>query len=110
MAAIKSYTDIPQSKVLAKILSLESADMYYNYNIPYAIPHNYRIGVAKPCWSLAALLNAMPRIRKFYPTIEKINGGFTCRYKGSNILWTNGINPVDACYEMVLKLHSLNLI
>lgn len=30
MATIKSYTDLEQSKKLAKILPLESADMHYN--------------------------------------------------------------------------------
>ena len=44
MAALKSYTDIEQSKKLAEILPLESADMFYDgvqdlykektYNIP----------------------------------------------------------------------------
>lgn len=31
MATIKSYTDIEQSKKLAQILPLKSADMYYLY-------------------------------------------------------------------------------
>lgn len=30
MATIKSYTDLEQSKKLAEILPLESADMHYN--------------------------------------------------------------------------------
>ena len=66
---MKAYTDIEQSKKLAEILPLESADMYYmetSYN-------NYTIGVLQrmetdmllnhaeyykmfPAWSLAALL------------------------------------------------------
>ena len=33
MAAIRSYTTIEQSKVLAEILPLESADMYYPWYI-----------------------------------------------------------------------------
>ena len=31
METIKSYTDIEQSKKLAEILPLDSADMYYGY-------------------------------------------------------------------------------
>ena len=31
---MKSYTDIEQSKKLAEILPLESADMYYQYVLP----------------------------------------------------------------------------
>lgn len=65
MATIKSYTDIEQSKKLAEILPLESADMYrvfennaetrvYYGNIPTAY------FVCKPCWSLAALMNLLP--------------------------------------------------
>lgn len=30
MATIKSYTDLEQSKKLAEILPIESADMHYN--------------------------------------------------------------------------------
>ena len=65
MATIKSFTDISQSKKLAEILPLESADMYYREwkrdtkNIRIA-----NVGTAGesdlPCWSLAALLDIMP--------------------------------------------------
>lgn len=58
---MKNYTDLEESKKLAGILPLESADMYYIYNIPYAIPYKNRIDVAKPCWSLAALLDVIPK-------------------------------------------------
>jgi hypothetical protein len=73
MKTIKSYTDLQQSKKLAKILPIESADMYYmeaSYNI-------YTVGVLQrmerdmllkqaeyygmlPCWSLAVLMNMLP--------------------------------------------------
>ncbi len=39
---MKAFTDVEQSKKLAEILPIESADMYFNDN--------------EPCWSLAALL------------------------------------------------------
>ena len=84
MATIKSYTDISQSKKLAEILPIESADMYYQYVLPKSdkIKHNPEIGnpinalewynkgyvfsgkepitideFCIPCWSLAALLD-----------------------------------------------------
>ena len=70
MATIKSYTDLEQSKRLAEILPLESADMDY---IPVVnLKGEYAISVNEwdndhildedwiPCWSLAALLNLLP--------------------------------------------------
>lgn len=62
ISVMKSYTDLQQSKKLAEILPLKSADMYYwcgedlrvgGYK---AIDIDYDI----PCWSLAALLNVLP--------------------------------------------------
>lgn len=59
---MKSYTDIEQSKELAKILPFESADLCYNDGEP-------RIGYASlaikrddyfPCWSLSALIQVLP--------------------------------------------------
>ena len=72
MATIKSYTDIPQSKKLAEILPIKSADMYYSYyhnpisgasyyeeNPVFHIPINKNKSL--PCWSLAALLSVLPK-------------------------------------------------
>lgn len=83
---MKTYTDLEQSKKLAEILALESADMYY-YDVPvrkwvdktdttkgthivfesqiFAIENlpNHKIGEGGiPAWSLAALLNILPVI------------------------------------------------
>lgn len=70
MAAIKSFTDIEQSKKLTKILPVKSADMFYVYDrhldklygdTPYVI--GYKVlneDVDIPCWSLAALLQVLP--------------------------------------------------
>lgn len=129
----KICTDIEQSKILAEILPFESADMHYvrkthdfmgnpvdgewshpKYGNPNSKHANYIIQNFEsyekiPCWSLAALLDVMPHIQEFYPTIEKINDKFVCRYKGSGV-WTNGTDPVDTCYEMLVLLHKENLI
>ena len=79
MATIKSYTDIEQSKILAEILPIKSADMCYvidyaESNI-YGTDHfklevdTYGLEAQKrdniPCWSLAALLDVLPK--KYYP-------------------------------------------
>lgn len=62
---MKSFTDIEQSKKLAEILPLESADMRY---APFGDIHPWVWdGEVKllekgsiPCWSLAALLQVLP--------------------------------------------------
>ena len=110
---MKTYTDLEQSKKLAEILPIESADMFYtslNRDYPWIWIDKHLMEVDDiPCWSLAALLDIMPHIQEFYPTVEKINDKFVCRYKGSGV-WTNGTNPVDACVEMILKLKEKNLL
>ena len=66
---MKSYTDIEQSKKLAEILPLETADMKYkeytseldysskHCSVP-AVGHPFKRDI--PCWSLAVLLNLLP--------------------------------------------------
>jgi hypothetical protein len=119
MATIRAYTTIEQSRKLAEILPLESADMswvscddgrqkYYQAENRKIIL-NYEKKHWLYCWSLAALLNVLPHIQEFYPIIAKINDKYVCRYESSGI-WTNGDNPVDACVAMIEKLNELNLL
>ena len=94
---MKAYTDLNQSKKLAEILPLESADMRYGYIAPYelgnakfdggydTVPYHkdfiegcslsplIEFDDELPCWSLAALLDVLPNeIRTFYEiTIRK---------------------------------------
>ena len=113
---MKSYTDLEQSKTLEKILPIESADLYYDidFDKEYHIkmPTNGYFGnkrffvqfpEAVPCWSLAALINALPSGKCLIQ--DKVDLG----YKGiCNIVDTDyHDNPVDAFYEMILKLHEL---
>jgi hypothetical protein len=76
MVTIKSFTDISQSKKLAEILPLESADMYFIGHQSIINPKEWEYGdtpkvrgkyiafddkrIFCPCWSLAALLNLLP--------------------------------------------------
>ena len=126
MTTSKAYTDLEQSKKLAKILPLESADMDY---IPVInIEGEYCINVNTwdndhvidegwiPCWSLAALLSILP-------TIDDRNAEF-CKdirfdkwhiyYHGTAslpIIDTEKYeNLVDACYEMILKLNEMKML
>ena len=78
MATIKSYTDLEQSKKLAEILALESADMYYskhsleNYYSPIPLIGKYsNMQNEIPCWSLAALIDIIENIE------QKVTVSFT---------------------------------
>ena len=111
---MKSYTDLEQSRKLKKILPLESADMFYRDNgidVKLMWEHNAP-KVENPCWSLAALLSVLPKgtnIIKEEADTENEHYMCTVGIK-DNIMSTFGNNPVDTCYEMVLKLHKLNLL
>ena len=104
---MKSCTDIPQSKKLAEILPIKSADMYYwcgedlrrgNYK---AMDTAFDI----PCWSMAALLELIPKnylieatkktTRTLYH-ITAISGEVTHYHQ----------DLVDAAVELLLKLKS----
>lgn len=133
---MKAFTDIEQSKKLAEILPIESADMwwaeryeghttmdfqyvieetpYYYLSLKKPSIDNYSQDVINdiPCWSLAALLNILdyPQLSK-----DKIGDGKVgwmvsvyldnCRYDS---IWYD--SPIDACYEMILKLHELKML
>ena len=123
---MKSYTDIPQSKTLAEILPIESADLWWNEskNYPEFIKtyHEYlSVSIPPiPCWSLAALLNVLPKI--YYP----VKGHKTDLILGKPkdkwcvLYWdttgmqdgeeTLGDNPIDACVDMIVKLKEKNMI
>ena len=123
---MKSYTDIPQSKTLAEILPIESADLWWNEskNYPEFIKtyHEYlSVSIPPiPCWSLAALLNVLPKI--YYPVKDHKTDLILGKPKDKWCLlyWdttgmqdgeeTLGDNPVDACVNMIVKLNEKNMI
>jgi hypothetical protein len=120
---MKSYSDLSQSRALSKILPLESADMNYSRDFngrwfvdlaEYAsvkIP-KYVVNVEEhllPCWSLAALLSVLdfPSLTK-----NKEDEWEVCvpNHQSDGYIEASASNPIDACYEMILKLHELNLL
>lgn len=118
----KIATDLEQSKKLAEILPLESADMLYycSKESNTLIREEPFIRSFKetntfsyvPCWSLAALLDVLPEgvIENYYaPNLQKENGKYSIAYGNEELL---GIadNPIDACYEMILKLYELKTL
>jgi len=142
MATIKSYTDIEQSKKLAEILPLESADMRYGYIAPYdysdrmydggydeiPYPKNFLIKnpnfsaneyeAELPCWSLAALLGVLPYNVSFNRAVYrfklvKFPNRWECYHENFGCVSTEifeADNPVDACYEIIIRLDELNLL
>ena len=117
MATIKSFSDLQQSKILAEILPLESADMSWVSNglgKPFArtIPIKEDPEELCVCWSLAALLDVFPEgtdIVKDKADTENEKYMCTVGVK-DDIISTFGNNPIDACYKMILKLHELKML
>ena len=148
MAIIKSFTSLEQSNVLAEILPIESADMFYRDNgidAKLMWEHNAH-KVKYPCWSLAALLNILPDTIKLSNDIIDADGNpayknecykfsinrcglfgdkWNTQYYGKHqrqlgkrykelyidlLLSENYDNPIDACYEMILRLNKLNML
>ena len=113
MATVKSFTDIPQSKKLAEFLPLESADMYWYIAIkgnPKAMlneGYNKYGDFELPCWSLSVLLSVLPNGIVMNKDSQNGRYHFSSKYIGT---YVTADNPIDACYEMILKLHELNLL
>lgn len=125
MATIKSHTDLEQSKKLAEILPLESADMCYikhassdnptwrfDNDIPPMVLSNIPINEITvetlPCWSLAALLSVVPE-EVSLNSFKDGNWNAMVQQIGK-IIYSDANDPVDACCELILKLHELNLL
>lgn len=132
---MKSYTDLKQSEKLAEILPIESADMGWDVfvdNSVRCLPMNdwdlHKDGSNGvkfiPCWSLAALIELLPLgvdihnitdghkmyyyvelyTKEIYMKLKRINKPEICLSSERHE------NLVDACYEMILKLHEQNLL
>ena len=111
---MKSYTDIEQSKKLAEILPIESADMMHDRLI--IIPFND--GSLTPCWSLTALLGVIPYNVSFNRAVYrfklvKFSDHWECYHENFGTVSTEIFkagNPVDACVEMIIKLKEKGLL
>lgn len=116
---MKTFTDLGQSKKLAEILPLDSADCFYkrfvdNYNaIQYILEtYSYNKGADKihdlPCWSLSALLDVLPRIEHLRPSIDlnpKLDSNeVAIYYHSEDSPYIVRDNLIDAAFEMVMWL------
>ena len=115
---MKSYTDLEQSKKLAEFLPIESADMHYatwtildgefivspnQGNTIEDLQEDYGDQII-PCWSLAALLGALPS-----STLDSSNVHYYMLHCMERISgWHE--NPIDACYEMIIGLYGLKML
>ena len=127
---MKAFSDLEQSKKLAEILPIESADMRYQAHydsksnlkyVPRFISTIIPLRVDIPCWSLAALINIIPQELFDGEYIINITEGIDNKwiitydhYENRNHsfygLSAGADNLVDACYEMIIKLHEQNLL
>ena len=132
---MKAYTDLEQSKKLAEILPIESADMVLLHEEPYetsdskfdglhqalCVPFNkydkswrqkYKNISYFPCWSLAALLDIFDYSQLSKDKLGSGKEGWMvivypndCRYDSC---WHD--NPIDYYVEMIIKLHELKML
>jgi hypothetical protein len=113
MATVKAYTDIIQSKKLAEILPIESADIYYQAyydsknNLRY-IPRfsstfvPFKVDI--PAWTFITLFEILPSA-----TLDSSNDHhyrLHCMERFTE--WHD--NAIDACCEMIIKLHELKML
>ena len=124
---VKSFTSLEQSKKLAEILPLESADMHYNnasikginyvdeyraelmdYNTAQKVLYKYLInpifGII-PCWSLSALLDVLPN----YET-NNFGDSIQLAVKNKALVTDEGETLLDLVVNMIIYLHELNLL
>lgn len=119
---MKSYTDLNQSRKLAKILRHDTADQTWEriaissvvpeslqYGHNGDIPFQFYDGIGIPCWSLEALLNVIPycSLRRFIDGNWIVAAEFSC--KGYRESLPNK-SAVDACVELITILHEQKLI
>lgn len=123
----KAFTSIEQSKTLAEILPIESADGgWYGTtdanapNTKFYLGTKYSKNAVFPAWSLVSLLDIFPKGE--YKDIDLCCGGYEgdkyvsewfCSYEQQNppiIEVCHADNPIDACYEMIVKLKEKGLI
>ena len=127
MATIKSHTDLQQSRKFAEILPLESADMCYSNDgtatkidaNPYTVRYSmWKDCVAEiiPCWSLAALLELLPKRIEIMDNVYELSvylyGIYYYNVNNGNLCFEskNKDNFVDACYEMIIRLNELKML
>lgn len=118
----RAFTSLEQSRKLAEILPLESADMHYSKDFDGSwfvdLAEYTSVKIPKyvgnveehllPCWSLAVLLSVLPEIQGGKPVIALDDNYIT--YPHMSNLHVKADNIVDACVAMIEKLHELEVL
>lgn len=120
---MKSYTDLEQSKKLAEILPLESADMHWQYIEEdngqlqwFCFPKDFSINQHNTvsAWSLVALLGVLPTSLQIVLAINDFQGGRKEKFGVGSVEHDKydcfADNPVDACVAMIIELHKLKML
>jgi len=114
----KICTSIEQSKQLIKLgIDITTADMLWHRTLGgiYTLRVNDIITKLDiPAWSLAALLEHLRRIDMFPDIIDSVDCVLMdisfADDEDIHCLRVEGKTIIDACVEMILKLHELKLI
>lgn len=115
---MKTFTDLEQSKKLFEFLSHKNADLAYlakdERGIEYFEDPSVIDGTLGetdvPCWSLAALLDMLKDNIKIEKTGFDQLDMFTYSIIGDGYDYKTYEHKelIDACYEMIVKLHEKN--
>ena len=134
----KICTSLEQSKKLMELgIDVNTADMYWLnrfidltqtkyvlFVVDRSEKHidffnSYAVAVEKgeiiPAWSLTALFGVLPKIGAHEPMLRKLyyisepTERYICQYSLTDMT-SEYDNPVDACYEMIIKLKEKNLL
>ena len=98
------------------ILSPESADFirYYNKEDRSYVITDYPDGAMSgeddiPCWSLSALLGAVPG-EVSLNSFKDGNWNAAMEQHDGKMIYVDKDSPVDACVELIIKLNELKLL
>lgn len=58
------------------------------------------------CWSISALLEIIRNNGRY--ELQMFEGGYY--FEANGFMTESYFNPVDTCYEFILKLHELNML
>ena len=116
---MKAYTDVEQSKKLAEILPIESADMHYStwtiLDGEFIVSPNQGSTIENlqedygnqiiPCWSLAALLSIIKPVNdNTYALIGTLDGGAMISFEEVTNVTFQEEEIIDAVFEMLVWL------
>lgn len=134
MSTIKSYTDIEQSKKLAEILPIESADGFWEYHdkwcsegdewegyedYPRAEPYleytrkenEWKEDKSDvPCWSLAALLELLGDGNWKIHCTKGLENPITITYKfWDTVIVKHGKDLIDVAVDLICEVYKQDL-